>query len=351
MLYRTMFKSLFLFVMFGHSLLFSVVHGEKKFDVETGLVLFNISGFATLTNDVNMSIKGEGLLRFKDWGIAALIEENYEEVTSGAVNDIHKVQLCEKLENKERFDVDFDTKKILERPMPKGNFRDNILKGLKKTGQDTIAGYNCDVWEAEGIKKCIYKGIPLLVEHYVLGAYYQKKATTVNLEMKPTPSNCVLPDFPVENFSLFKTNIKTKTLKLPTEFSELILHVLKEMQQKALVEDDLSVHQKRALLDKLGENIFQKQKKLLPELLDSMKKARVCLQQANNWVKANTCIEQVVVLKVESTKDKQNTIEQWSGQEKKDVLDEFDENIFLLESKMKCIRASENIYDLSNCMK
>ncbi len=324
---------------------------HKKFDVETGLVLFSISGFAKLTSDVNISIKGEGKLRFKDWGAVALIEENYEEVTSGAVNDIHKVQLCEKLENKERFDVDFNTHKILERPMPKGNFKDNVLKGLIKTGQETIAGYTCDVWEATGVKKCIYKGIPLLVEHYVLGAYYQKKASFVTLDMKPTASNCVLPDFPVEKFALFKTNIKTKTVKLPEEFSKLIQYVLKEMQKQQLIEDDLTVQQKRALLDRLGENIFQKQKKTLPKLLETMKKARVCLQQADNWVDANVCVEDLIRLKAGLTKNKQNNIEQWKGNEKVNVLEQLDENIFLLESKMKCIRGAKNIYDLSVCMK
>jgi len=344
-----MVKNLFLFVSLLSILSASTT--QKKFDVETALVLFDISGFAKLTDDVNISIKGEGQLRFKEWGAVALIEEDYEEVTSGVLNDIHKVQLCEKLENRERFDVDFDTKKILERPMPKGNFRDNILKGLQKTGQETIAGYTCDVWEAEGIKKCIYKGIPLLVEHYVLGAYYQKKATAVNLDMKPTPSNCQLPNFPVEKFSLFKTNIKTKTVKLPNEFSELIRHVLKEMQKDQWIEDDLTVQQKRILLDKLGENVFQKQKKLLPEVLESMKKARVCLQQAEDEKKANVCISPVIVLKAALTKDKQNIIEKWSGKEKTKVLDQFDENIFLLESKMKCIRSSLNISDLSRCMK
>lgn len=349
MLYPRSVKIALLFLSFLTVL--SAGANQKKFDVETGMVIFEIAGSGKLTDDVNISIKGEGKLRFKDWGVVALIEENYEEVTSGAVNDIHKVQLCKKLENKERFDVNFNTKKILERPMPEGNFRDNFLKGLKKTGQETVAGYTCDVWEATGVKKCIYKGIPLLVEHYVLGAYYQKKASSVQLDIKPTPSNCVLPDFPVEKFALFKTNIKTKVVKLPEDFSEHIQHVLKEMHKQQLLEDDLTVQQKRALLDKLGENIFQKQKKTLPKMLETMKKARVCLQQADDQVKANTCVEQVIALKTKLTKDKQNSIELWQSSDKTKVLDEFDDTIFLLESKMKCIRSSKNLTDLSVCMK
>ena len=328
---------------------------EKKFDIETGMVIYKISGGGKLTNDVNLTIKGKGKLRFKNWGVVALIEENYEESTSGAINNINKVQRCVKLEDKQRLDVDFDNKKILERKMPKGNFQTYITKDLVKKGQEEIAGHTCDIWEGDGVKKCIYKGIPLLVEHYLLGVYYQKKATQVTFNIDTTASACSIPNYPVEKFALFKTSIKTKTKKLPKELSKILESVSEEMNKKLInskiAEDSLTPKQKRVWLDKVGQNIFEKQKEFLPQFLLSMKKARVCLQQADNWIQANVCVENVIQLKAELTEDKQNNIELWKGKEKIKVLDQFDENIFLLESKMKCIRASKNITDLSNCMK
>ena len=346
---------IFLFFGLGSVMLFSNEAVEKKFDVEKGMVLYNISGGGKLTNDVNLTITGKGKLRFKDWGVVALIEEDIEEITSGAINNINKVQRCAKLEDKHRLDVDFDTKKILERKIPKGNFQTYITKDLVKKGQEEIAGHMCDIWEGYGVRKCIYKGIPLLVENYLLGVYYQKKATLVTFNIDTTASSCSIPNYPVEKFALFKTSIKTKTKKLPKELSKILEIVAEDMNKELInskiLEDNITPKQKRVWLDKIGQNIFEKQKEFLPQFLLSMKKARVCLQQADNWIQANICVEDVIQLKAELTKDKQNNIEQWKGEEKIKVLDQFDENIFLLESKMKCIRSSQNITDLSTCMK
>jgi len=355
MLFNAKFKTLFLFFIMGNTLLFSVSLSGKKFDVETGMVTFKISGAGQITDDVNISIQGKGKLRFRDWGVEALLEEDYEEVTTGVLNDINKIQVCEKFENKQRFDVDFNTEKILERPMPKGNFKEYYLKNMQKTGEEKIAGYTCDVWEGEGVKKCLYKGIPLLVEHYLFGVYYQKKAVEVTLNMKASPSKCVLPDFPVEKFALFRTNIKTKSVKLPKELSSVIAMVTKELskylKENRLTEDTLSEQQKRFWLDKLGQNVFEKQKQYLPKFLDTLKNSRVCLQQAESTEEANVCILEVVNMKKQVSENVDNSIRSWDNKGKAKVLNEFDDTIFLLESKMKCIRGAKNISDLSVCMK
>jgi hypothetical protein len=339
----------------GSMTLFSSSIEHKKFDIETGMVLYSISGGGKLTEDVNLTIKGKGKLRFKEWGSIALIEEDLEEITYGAINNINKIQRCKKLENKRQLDVDFDNEKIQERKMPKGNFQKYITKDLIKKGQEEIAGHTCDIWEGYGVKKCIYKGIPLLVEHYLLGVYYQKKAIQVTFNIDNTASACTVPNYPVEKFALFKTNVKTKTVKLPEELSKILEFVSKDMNQKMtknkISEDTLSPKQKRFWLDKIGQNIFEEQKEFLPKFLLSMKKARVCLQQADNRVQANSCVKDVIQLKAKLTKEKQNNIELWKGEEKNKILDQFDENIFLLESKMKCVRSSQNITDLSTCMK
>lgn len=355
MVYRMKFKSLFLFLTVGSTILFAAGNSEKKFDVESGMIVFSISGAGQLSHDINLTIWGDGKLRFRDWGVEAMVEEEYEVIAIGALQYIHKVQLCEKFEDKQRFDVDFEVGKIFERPMPKGNFKEYYVKGMEKKGQETIAGQVCDVWEGEGVKKCLYKGIPLLVEHYFLGVYYQKKAVEIKLNIKSDPSKCALPDFPVEKFALFKTNIKTKNIKVPVEFSEMIRTIRKNMHKylntQYIAEDELNEKQKTVLLDKMGENIFEAQKKFLPEYLETFKKARVCLQQAENEKEANICLSGVIAMKKSISKNMDNSIESWDEKEKSKTLDAFDDNIFLLESKMKCIRASQKLSDLAACMK
>lgn len=346
---------IFLFFCLGSMPLLSDQTDHKKFDVESGMILYTVSGGGQLTEDVNLMIQGKGKLRFKDWGVIALMEENFEEITSGVLQNIDTIKRCEKLEDKLRFDVDFKTKKILERQMPKGNFQEYITKDLVKTGQEEIAGYTCDVWEGVGVRKCIYKGIPLLVEHYLLGTYYRKKASSVTFSIDTEIANYSIPDYPVQKFALFKTHSKSKSKKLPQEFSKILISVGKDMQKQLsvnkIVEDNFTPEQKRVWLDKIGQNIFKKQKIFLPQFLLSMKNARVCLHQADNWVEANICVEDVVQLKAQLTKDRESNIELWIGEEKEKVLNDFDENIALLESKMNCVRGSKNFTDLSNCMK
>jgi hypothetical protein len=336
-------------------ILFANPINHKKFDIESGMVLYSISGGGKFTDDVNLTIQGKGKLRFKDWGIVTLIEEELEEVTSGAIDNIDKVQRYKKLEDDRQLDVDFDNKKIQERKIPKDNFQKNLTKNLVKKGQEEIAGYRCDIWEGYGVRKCIYKGIPLLIENYLLGVYYQKKATYITFTPDNTASAFTMPNFPVEKFALFKTNMKIKTKKLPQELSKILELVSKDMSKEManskISEDTLTPEQKRIWLDKIGQNIFKKQKEFLPEFLLSMKKSRVCLQQADDWIQANICVKDVTQLKRELSKEKQNNIELWKGKEKEKILDQLDENIFLLESQMKCIRSSQNLTDLSRCMK
>ncbi len=344
-----------LFFVLGNAYLFASTSSEKKFDVETGMIRYDISGGGVLTEDVNVSIKGEGKLRFRDWGVEALIEEDYEELTSGRLHDIYKVKRCEKLEDKQRLDVDFKTEKIMERPMPKGNFKEYFLNDMRKTGEETIAGHSCEVWEGNGVKKCLYKGIPLLIEYYILGVYYQKKAVEVRVDIEANPSKCTLPDFPVEKFALFKTNIKTKSVKLPRDLPSLIRRVRKELNKSLkdnnLKIDDLNTQQKRVVLDKLGQNVFEKQKAYLPKLLESMKEARACLQQAEHMDNANACLTNIRALEREVQKDEDYDILSWDDKHRNKVLDYFDDSIFALQSNMKCIRGAKNISDLSRCMK
>jgi len=281
---------IFLLLFLGSMTLLSAQTGQKKFDVQSGMILYTISGGGKLTEDVNLTIQGKGKLCFKDWGVVALMEENFEEITSGALQNIETIQRCEKLEDRLRYEVDFKTKKIFKRKMPKGNFQEYITKNLVKTGQEEIAGYTCDIWEGVGV-----------------------------------------------------------------EFSKILMSIGKDMQKQFSVseieEDNFTPEQKRVWLDKIGQNIFEKQKLFLPQFLLSMKKARVCLAQADNWIEANSCVENVIQLKAQLTKDRENNIEQWKGKEKDKVLDDFDENISLLESRMQCIRGAQNITDLSSCMK
>ena len=347
-------KVTILFLLMLNSIVLHASLEQRKYDVSSGMIEYMISGGGALTSETNLTVEGKGKLRFKEWGKVELFEEAVEEITSGAIKNIETTQVCKKITHNQKLDVDFKNKKILERQIPKGKYN-TLTNGLIRTHQEEIAGYKCDVWEGEGIRKCIYKGIPLLLEYGVLGITYQKKAVSVTFDINTSLNQCTIPSYPVQKFALFKTNIKTKSKKLPKAFSKRLLEIAQEfhktLKENNITQSELPIQKRKIWLEKIGENIFKKQKVLLPEFLLSMKKTRVCLQQAPDWIAANSCLDELVGLKNEMLKNKKSSIEVWKGKEKQKILDDFDTNISLLESKMKCIRSAKNITDLSRCMK
>ena len=55
----------------------TLLHAEivtHPYEVESGMVLYEISGGTQLTPETNLTIKGKAKLRFKDWGEVKLEE-------------------------------------------------------------------------------------------------------------------------------------------------------------------------------------------------------------------------------------------------------------------------------------
>ena len=330
------------------SLTVSLSANESKTDeykLKSGKVIYSIIGGGTLAPDLNLTIVGEGKLRFREWGKVALVEEQTEESTSGAFRYIEKFTKCIKYDKRQQFDVDYDQKIILERPIPKGRGLEDLTAGMSPHGKDVIAGRECEVWAREGVRVCLYKGIPLLIEKELFGIYYEKKALWVEENTDVATEQCSIPGFPVQKIALFKTSIKQKNGA--KEISKHLSNILDEISGKSSINIK---KRKQYYLNRLGEHIFAGQKALLPEMLESMKRARECLQGADDSLEANDCIEEINAFKARMVKEDENNIDTWDTTAKNRILDEFDENIAVLESRMKCIRAAKNISDLSSCM-
>lgn len=324
---------------------------KKIYDVPNAMVYYKISGGGVISPDVNLTIEGTGKLRFKEWGAEELFETQIVERATGSIHYIDKKKKCKKRQEKEILDVDFKGKKILERPIPKGKTVRNITKGLTKNGQQMIANIVCDMWEGNGVRKCIYKGIPLFTEYNVLGLFYREEAIEVEFDINVTEtSKCTIPKYPVEKFSLYTTSFKTKSKKAPKAFSERLLKVIEMLNAKKIEDEKLLPKEKKRLMNMIGEPIFENQKRLLPELLETMKKTRACLVQAKGTVAANSCLSDLAKIKPYFAGDEYYRIEEWEKNKEK-TLDMFDDNIFMLQSKMKCIRGAKTLSDLSACMK
>ena len=275
----------------------------KEFQLKSGSIVYSIHGGGILAPDLNLTIVGEGRLRFKDWGKVVLLEEEIEESTSGTLKNSEKFTKCIKRDETKQYDVDYEHEMILERPLPKGKELKNMTEGMLPHGEKIIAGKKCNVWAKEGVRICLYKGIPLLVEKELFGIHFEKEAFFVNENSDVDTEECSIPNFPVQKIALFKTSIKQK--QGPAEVSQILGNMLKE---SALQKNGRMKKMKEIYLNLLGKHIFQRQKNLLPQMLKSMKQARECLDGTDSKLEANGCIEEINTFKAKMLKEEKKSL-------------------------------------------
>lgn len=335
----------------------TLLHAEvttHPFEIETGMVIYEIKGGAQLTPETNLTIKGKGKLRFKEWGDVKLEEESGVVMTTGAIKHKQHVQRFEKHTKDTVITADFENEQLLERQ--KTSYDHNIhdeTACLKKKGQEKVAGVLCDVWEGTGVKKCIYKNIPLKIESHVMDVVYIKEAVKVFFDINTSDDKCKVPDYPVQEFALFKDDVKTKNAYKVKNFCEILRESNFDLSEQNTTSSETNVtdEERTKFINHIAEDIFERQKILLPELLQSLKETRACLQTVENPFEANQCIEDFSRMKEQLGTKENDYILLWDEKRKNTLLDKIEDEIIELQSRMPCIQRAHNITDLSSCLK
>ena len=335
----------------------TLLHAEPvshPFGVESGLVIYEISGGAQLTAETNLSIKGEGKLRFKEWGEVRLEEEGGMVLTTGAIKHKQYVKRLEKQTKDAVITADYKNEQLLERKKVKGNEEDtDETHGLMKKGQESVAGVLCDIWEGPGIKKCIYKGIVLKSESHVFDISYVKVATKALFDINTSDEKCKVPDYPMQKFALFKDKIKTKNQYKVDNFCKVLKDAANELKDNNISyhSNNIKNEKRQKFINHISEDIYKRQKELLPALLLSMQKMRECLQTGENPFEANQCIESFSRMKAQLGTEEDDYIILWDDKRKSDLLDKIEDELIDLQSRIPCVNRAKNITDLSACMK
>ncbi len=327
----------------------------KPYGVWSARINYSISGGGALADDLNLSINGTARLNFKLYGAVTRYHEESDEVVTGAFHHVQRIKKEQKCEEQGCSKVNFKSKKITRYKIPEGALNEADTSHLLPHGAMTIANLSCELWEADGVKKCLYQGVPLLVEYRAFGLYYRKQATSVTLDIKPEAIDFELPAYPLEKIALLKSSLKKGGMALPKSFPERLAKLAvayhQSLKQHHLTEANLTQEERNLWLNRQGEHLFEESKKLLPAYLETMQKTRICLVQAQEWIAANECLEPFVDFKAKLTKERYPNIEQWRGEEREHLLEAFDAEIFRYQSKMKCLRSAKTITDLASCMK
>lgn len=330
----------------------------KIYEAESGQVLYEMSGGGQLTQETNLTISGKARLRFKEWGTVALVEERGAAAAVGAIRDKQAFRSLVKQEKDTTLYANYKTEKVLERKSSStySVHGETQTKGLEKTGTMNIAGLVCDVWEGSGIKKCLYRGVPLLLEIQLHGITYTKKASDVNFDINISDDKCMMPDFSVEEFGLIRGVGMTKNKRKPKEVIEVFKDISKGnfvINRMDIDTNDTNQSNDKAkieFLNRLGQSIYENQKELLPQLLLNLEKSRECMQRAESLKEANECIRELRDIKKEMG-IKMPFVLFWNDEEENAYLEQLDDEISNLKSRMSCVSRAKNITELSGCMK
>lgn len=196
----------------------------KRYEVKSAMVAYKTTISGKL---LGSTVKGSGTesLYFKDWGDVELKEVQSNKTTHSKFFGKEKTETTSahtmnKLDNGKSYSVDFKRKKIMLRrdgamEMNK-MFADGdvnktgkqMLEGMggKIVGQESILGYNCDIWDVMGAKQWIYKGLPLKLEMTIMGITTTTLATSATFNKPVADKYFKLPDFPIKEMQGYRND-------------------------------------------------------------------------------------------------------------------------------------------------
>ncbi|MGB5505365.1 MAG: hypothetical protein WBM70_01625 [Sulfurovum sp.] len=347
-------KTFFLSAVIGSITMLNAEVETHPFDIESGVVIYEISGGAQITPETNLSIKGHAKLRFKEWGEVKLEEESGVVLTTGAIKHKQYVKRFEKQTKETVITADYENEQLLERKkVSSDNNTQDETDCLVKKGQESVAGILCDVWEGPGVKKCIYKNIVLKLESHVLDVLYARVATKAVFDINTSDEACKVPDYPVQEFALFKDEIKTKNAYKAENFCKVLKDATYDIneQNASYGTNNIEDEERKKFINKITQDIYERQKELLPELLHSLKETRACLQTGDDPFSANQCIENFSRMKTKLGTEEKDYIILWDDKRKNTLLDKIEDDLIDLQSRIPCVNRAKNITDLSSCMK
>jgi len=73
-----------------------------------------------------------------------------------------------------------------------------LSMGGRKTSEENILGYLCEVWETDHIKLWLHKGVMLKSLVMVMGNAHTTEATNIQFNISVSDEALQLPDFPIK---------------------------------------------------------------------------------------------------------------------------------------------------------
>ena len=331
----------------------------KKYLVKSGKVTYTITGSGNIMGAMQ-KLKGKKRLIFDKYGFRELNEE----VTVSKMNifgneKVDKSHRMILLDGTKAMQADFNHKKIMEMNVPGMGLmiaaaNQNIAKmgekmlkqmGGHKVGQETVAGYPCDVWKMRVATQCIYKGVPLKITTNILGIQRTEVATEAKFDIAIPESSFRLPDFPRQ--------------KLPTGAggmsSEQTQQMIRQLQQKHTAFETakrqqgvtpgapMNADQQNKVFEAMGNAMLPQMKQRILHQEQTVAFAKRCFGAANTLKAANRCVDKGNQM---FPQDHEDHLSSWSAADKQKMLGE----IRQFEASIPCIKKAQSMEAIQQCM-
>lgn len=187
----------------------------KRYEIQSGTVEYSTSTQGSMMG-ITTTSKGSKKIAFKEWGNVEMIET--DETTTTTMQGTEKRHSLTKFDNMNLYSVDEKNKIIIKNEtfhdsyvQSNKNFtqygRDMLKKnGGKLIGHEKILGYPCEVWEWNGAKIWVYKGVMLQVESSVMGVSTKETAIKAQFNTSIPTSRFALPKYPIKSASQMYEN-------------------------------------------------------------------------------------------------------------------------------------------------
>lgn len=217
-------------VIFAFIFAIHTLHADtKRYEVKSGIIEYKTSGSGNLMG-IKTEISGTNKVIFKEWGN---IELNQGKTKTVIMGKEETTQDTTKIENGKVYIVDYAQKVIHEygpamlmysqhKDLAKSSKEMISNMGGKKIGQETILGYDCEVWEIPQTKLWLYKGLALKAEANMMGITNTMQATKVQLDVSVSDEDLKLPDFPVKSAEDSDTQIPQMTPEQMEQMQEMM---------------------------------------------------------------------------------------------------------------------------------
>lgn len=207
----------------------------KRYEIKSGIIEYAVKGGGNMMG-IQTQITGTSKAVFKEWGNVELHEDTTNSVIMG--REEHTRQTT-KIESGKVYVVDYEQKSIIQydpstlmqtehKDLTKSAKEMMLAMGATKTAEETILGYDCEVWETQQMKLWLHKGVMLKSKASIMGITHMTEATNIQLNASVSDEDLKLPDFPVKTI---KEHIQEKNSDTPSQMPQLTPEQIQQMQE------------------------------------------------------------------------------------------------------------------------